>query len=99
MLRGQVDLSAEIIRGLEKVGLATDVRWPKPERIAARLKDPAMRAARPRTDRRGGLDVNPEPDELGREDGGPASVDSRATVTEIGLRRDPRRAARGIGFA
>ena len=43
VLRGQIDLSAEIIRGLERVGLATDVRWPKPERIAARLKDPAMR--------------------------------------------------------
>jgi stearoyl-CoA desaturase (delta-9 desaturase) len=42
VLRGQVDLSAEFIRGLEKVGLAHDVRWPKPERIAARLKDPAM---------------------------------------------------------
>jgi stearoyl-CoA desaturase (Delta-9 desaturase) len=42
VLRGQVDLSAEFIRGLEKVGLAHDVRWPKPDRIAARLKDPAM---------------------------------------------------------
>jgi len=42
VLKGQVDLSAEVIRGLEKVGLAHDVRWPKPERIAARLKDPAM---------------------------------------------------------
>jgi len=43
VLKGQIDLSAEIIRGLEKTGLAHDVRWPKPERIAARLKDPAMR--------------------------------------------------------
>ncbi len=43
VLKGQIDLSAEIIRGLEKTGLAYDVRWPKPERIAARLKDPAMR--------------------------------------------------------
>lgn len=43
VLRGQFDISAEIIRGLEKVHLATDVRWPKPERIAAKLKDPAMR--------------------------------------------------------
>jgi len=43
VLKGQVDLSAEIIRALEKTGLAHDVRWPKPERIASRLKDPAMR--------------------------------------------------------
>jgi stearoyl-CoA desaturase (delta-9 desaturase) len=43
VLKGQIDLSAEIIRGLEKTGLAYDVRWPKPDRIAARLKDPAMR--------------------------------------------------------
>ena len=43
VLRGQIDLSAEIIRGLEKLGWARDVRWPKPERIAAKLTDPAMR--------------------------------------------------------
>ncbi|MCX6431468.1 MAG: acyl-CoA desaturase [Actinobacteria bacterium] len=43
VLRGQIDLSAEIIRLLEKLGWAHDVRWPKPERIAAKLKDPAMR--------------------------------------------------------
>jgi len=43
VLRGQLDISAEFIRGLEKLRLATDVRWPKPERIAAKLKDPAMR--------------------------------------------------------
>jgi stearoyl-CoA desaturase (Delta-9 desaturase) len=42
VLRGQVDLSAELIRGLERVGLAHDVRWPRPQRIAARLVDPAM---------------------------------------------------------
>jgi len=42
VLRGQVDLSALVIRGLERTGLATDVRWPKPERVAAKLKDPAM---------------------------------------------------------
>jgi stearoyl-CoA desaturase (delta-9 desaturase) len=42
VLRGQVDLSAAVIRGLEKTHLAHDVRWPKPERVAARLKDPAM---------------------------------------------------------
>ncbi|MDO8309732.1 MAG: acyl-CoA desaturase [Actinomycetota bacterium] len=44
VLRGQIDVSAGIIRALEKLRLAHDVRWPKPERIAAKLKDPAMRA-------------------------------------------------------
>jgi stearoyl-CoA desaturase (Delta-9 desaturase) len=34
--RFQVDTSAEVIRGLEKLGWATDVRWPKPERLDAR---------------------------------------------------------------
>lgn len=43
VLRGQVDISAGIIRTLERTGLAHDVRWPKPERIAAKLKDPALR--------------------------------------------------------
>ena len=34
--RGQVDTSATVIKGLEKLGWATDVRWPTPERIEAR---------------------------------------------------------------
>jgi len=34
--RWQFDTSAELIRGLEKLGLATDVRWPKKERLDAR---------------------------------------------------------------
>jgi len=34
--RWQFDSSAEVIRGLEKVRLATDVRWPKRERLDAR---------------------------------------------------------------
>ncbi len=34
--RFQVDTSAEVIRGLEKLGWATDVRWPRPERLDAR---------------------------------------------------------------
>ncbi|MBK9739634.1 MAG: acyl-CoA desaturase [Actinobacteria bacterium] len=42
VLRGQLDLSAELIRVLEKVGLVRDVRWPRPERIVSKLKDPAM---------------------------------------------------------
>ncbi len=34
--RFQVDTSARVIWGLERLGLATDVRWPKPERLDAR---------------------------------------------------------------
>jgi stearoyl-CoA desaturase (delta-9 desaturase) len=44
VLKGQFDPTAEIIRLLERMRLATDVRWPKPERIAAKLKDPSMRS-------------------------------------------------------
>lgn len=36
VLRGQVDTSARLISWFEKVGWASDVRWPKPERMAAR---------------------------------------------------------------
>jgi stearoyl-CoA desaturase (delta-9 desaturase) len=43
VLRGQLDISAEIIRGLENLNLVTDVRWPKPERLAKKLIDPEMR--------------------------------------------------------
>ncbi|MGD6744683.1 acyl-CoA desaturase [Streptomyces sp. BH106] len=34
--RGQVDPSAAVIRALERLGLAHDVRWPTPDRVAAR---------------------------------------------------------------
>ena len=34
--KGQVDSSARIIQAFEKLGWAHDVRWPKPERLAAR---------------------------------------------------------------
>jgi stearoyl-CoA desaturase (delta-9 desaturase) len=37
VLRGQIDTSAELIRGLEKLGLAWDVRWPNMDRVQARL--------------------------------------------------------------
>jgi stearoyl-CoA desaturase (Delta-9 desaturase) len=37
VLRGQVDSSARVIWALEKLRLAYDVRWPSPDRIAARL--------------------------------------------------------------
>jgi stearoyl-CoA desaturase (Delta-9 desaturase) len=35
--RGQVDSSARLIQVFEKLGWATDVRWPDPARLAARL--------------------------------------------------------------
>jgi len=43
VLKGQIDLSANVIRALEMTGLASDVRWPKPERLAKKLVDPDMR--------------------------------------------------------
>jgi stearoyl-CoA desaturase (Delta-9 desaturase) len=36
--RGQIDISARIIWAFEKLGWATQVRWPKPERLARKLK-------------------------------------------------------------
>ena len=39
VLKGQMDISAWLIRGLEVTNLASDVRWPKPERVAAKLVD------------------------------------------------------------
>lgn len=42
VLKGQWDLSALMIRSLERLRLVSDVRWPKPERVVAKLKDPAM---------------------------------------------------------
>ena len=43
VLKGQVDISAATIRAMERLGLARDVRWPSPARLAAKLQDPAMR--------------------------------------------------------
>jgi stearoyl-CoA desaturase (delta-9 desaturase) len=37
VLRGQLDISARTIWFFEKFGWVRDVRWPKPERIAAKL--------------------------------------------------------------
>jgi stearoyl-CoA desaturase (delta-9 desaturase) len=37
VLRGQVDISARTIWVFEKFGWVRDVRWPRPERIAAKL--------------------------------------------------------------
>jgi stearoyl-CoA desaturase (delta-9 desaturase) len=36
--KGQIDISARIIWAFEKLGWATHVRWPKPERLARKLK-------------------------------------------------------------
>jgi len=36
VLKGQVDTSAAVIRGLERLRLVHDVRWPSAERVAAR---------------------------------------------------------------
>ncbi|MFI6264578.1 acyl-CoA desaturase [Micromonospora sp. NPDC051006] len=43
VLRGQVDISARVIWFFEKIGSAYDVRWPKPERVAAKMVEPAAR--------------------------------------------------------
>jgi stearoyl-CoA desaturase (delta-9 desaturase) len=36
--RGQIDISARIIWAFEKLGWATHVRWPRPERLARKLR-------------------------------------------------------------
>jgi stearoyl-CoA desaturase (delta-9 desaturase) len=41
VLRGQIDISARTIWLLEKIGAAYQVRWPRPERIAAKRVKPA----------------------------------------------------------
>ncbi|WP_019629256.1 acyl-CoA desaturase [Actinomadura atramentaria] len=42
VLKGQIDISAGVIRGFEKAGWARDVRWPDERRLAAkRTKRPA----------------------------------------------------------
>ncbi|SCL27107.1 stearoyl-CoA desaturase (delta-9 desaturase) [Micromonospora nigra] len=43
VLRGQIDISARTIWLFERVGAASDVRWPKPERITAKLVEPPPR--------------------------------------------------------
>jgi stearoyl-CoA desaturase (delta-9 desaturase) len=37
VLRGQVDISARVIWIFEKTGAAFDVKWPRPERLAAKM--------------------------------------------------------------
>jgi stearoyl-CoA desaturase (Delta-9 desaturase) len=41
VLRGQIDISARAIWLFEKMGAAYSVRWPKPERLAAKMVKPA----------------------------------------------------------
>jgi stearoyl-CoA desaturase (Delta-9 desaturase) len=38
--RGQIDISAGVIRVFERLGWATGVRWPVPARLAARRRNP-----------------------------------------------------------
>ncbi|MEU3647368.1 acyl-CoA desaturase [Lentzea sp. NPDC034063] len=49
--RGQIDISARFIRMFEIFGWATAVRWPRPERLARKLKTPGdvRTAAQPGT--------------------------------------------------
>ena len=47
VLRGQIDITARVIWLLEKLGWAYDVRWPEPERVAAKLADGDQPTARP----------------------------------------------------
>ncbi len=44
VLRGQWDPSAQVIWLLERVGAVHDVRWPRPQRVAAnRVREPLPR--------------------------------------------------------
>jgi stearoyl-CoA desaturase (Delta-9 desaturase) len=45
VLPGQIDISARVIAILERLGWISDVKWPTPERIAARRVDAPERAA------------------------------------------------------
>lgn len=41
VLPGQIDVSARLIRWLERLGWVGDVRWPTPARLAARRREPS----------------------------------------------------------
>ncbi|MFB9471738.1 acyl-CoA desaturase [Nonomuraea salmonea] len=41
VLPGQIDISARLIRWLERLGWVGDVRWPTPARLAARRREPS----------------------------------------------------------
>ena len=43
--RGQIDLSAELIRGFERLGWASGVRWPAPARLEQRRRARVIPAA------------------------------------------------------
>ncbi len=57
-LRGQIDISARVIRWTERLGLAWDVRWPDQPRLAAKLtglrNKPLGAMTRQRLDKSGG---------------------------------------------
>jgi stearoyl-CoA desaturase (Delta-9 desaturase) len=42
VLRGQIDISARVIWGFEKLGWARDVKWPDPVRLAAKRRQPVL---------------------------------------------------------
>jgi len=42
VLTRQFDITAEILRVWERMGWVRDVRWPKPERVAAKLQDKSL---------------------------------------------------------
>jgi stearoyl-CoA desaturase (delta-9 desaturase) len=43
-LKGQIDISARVIRWFEQLGWATDVRWPDVERLTAKRPADATRS-------------------------------------------------------
>jgi len=45
--RGQIDISAAVIRIFERLGWATKVRWPTPARLDSRRRYPVQGAAEP----------------------------------------------------
>ena len=45
VLRGQIDISARVIWVFEKLGLASNVKWPDPVRLAAKRHTPAPATA------------------------------------------------------
>ena len=42
VFKGQVDITAVTLKGMEKLGWAHDVRWPKVERLVKKLEDPTL---------------------------------------------------------
>jgi hypothetical protein len=66
--RGQVDISAAVIRIFERLGWATTVRWPTPARLDSRRRypaqgepEPALRPGGRRTGRAAASRLSPLP--------------------------------------